>query len=97
LASLIQSNHSNAKKSTKTTEDLLAAIDQAFAEYSVGQSNRIFLTLHGCMKEVMKIGGGNGYDVTHIRKRMLERQGCLPLKLKCDASLVQDVIAQTIN
>jgi hypothetical protein len=49
------------------------------------------------MKEVMKIGGGNGYDVTHIRKRMLERQGCLPLKLKCDASLVQDVIAQTIN
>jgi hypothetical protein len=33
------------------------------------------------MREVMKIGGGNEYDVPHIRKGMLERQGCLPLQL----------------
>ena len=46
------------------------------------------------MKEVMKIGGGNGYDVPHIRKGMLERQGHLPLQLKCDASLVEASMAQ---
>jgi hypothetical protein len=54
-------------------------VDEAFDCYSVRQANRIFLTLHGCMKEVMKLGGGNGYDVPHIRKGMLDRQGCLPL------------------
>jgi hypothetical protein len=33
------------------------------------------------MKEVMKIGGGNGYNVPCIRKGMLERHGNLPLQL----------------
>uniref|UniRef100_A0A0A9C6Z4 Uncharacterized protein n=1 Tax=Arundo donax TaxID=35708 RepID=A0A0A9C6Z4_ARUDO len=42
----------------------------------------------------MRTGGGNGYDLPHIRKEMLERQGCLPLQLKCDAALVNSVIAQ---
>jgi hypothetical protein len=46
------------------------------------------------MKEVMKIGGGNEYDVPHIRKGMLERQGCLLLQLKCEASLVDTAMAQ---
>lgn len=69
-------------------------MDQAFEHYSVRQTNRIFLTLHGCMKEAMKLGGGNGYDVPHIRKGMLERQGRLPLQLKCEAQLVQDAMAQ---
>ena len=69
-------------------------MDQTFAGYSVCQSNRIFFTLHGCMKEVMRISGDNRYDVPHIRKGMLERQGRLPLQLKCEASLVQDVMVQ---
>jgi hypothetical protein len=33
----------------------------------------MFLTRHGCMEEVMKLGGGNEYDVHHIRKRRLAR------------------------
>ena len=60
----------------------------------VGKANRIFLTLQACMKEVMKIGGGNKYDTPHIRKGMLERQGCLPLQLGCEVSLVHEVMAQ---
>lgn len=83
------------KTSSKTTEELVAAVNTAFVDYPVGQSNKIFLTLHGCMKEVMKIGGGNGYNIPHIKKEMLERQGRLPLQLKCDASLVQQVMVQT--
>jgi hypothetical protein len=65
---------------------------QAFQYYSPSQANRIFLTLHGCFKEVMKIGGGNGYNVPHIRKGMLERQGILPLQLNCEAKLVQEAM-----
>jgi hypothetical protein len=66
------------KTSAKTTDELVADVNQAFEDYSVGQLNRIFLTLHGCIREVMKIGGGNEYDDPHIRKGMLERH-CLPL------------------
>jgi hypothetical protein len=46
------------------------------------------------MKEVLKLGGGNGYDLPHIRKGMLERQGCLPLQLKCEVHVVQQAMAQ---
>jgi hypothetical protein len=74
--------------------DTLILWIQVFVDYPAGQSNKIFLTLHGCMKEVMKIGAGNGYNIPNIKKGMLERQGRLPLKLKCDASLVQQAMVQ---
>jgi hypothetical protein len=68
-----------------------------FDDYSPCKANRIFLTLHGCMKEVMKVGGGNNYDIPHIRKEMLERQGHLPIQLRCDAALVNLAMAQITN
>jgi hypothetical protein len=68
-------------------------MDQAFQDYEVGKANQIFLTLQACMKEVMKIRGNNKYDTPHIRKEMLERQGCLPLQLVCKVSLVHEVMA----
>jgi hypothetical protein len=67
-------------------------MDQAFQDYSPSQANRIFLMFHGCFKEVMKIGGGNGYNVPHIRKGILEQQGILPLQLNCEAELVQEAM-----
>jgi hypothetical protein len=74
--------------------DILLYMDQAFQDYKVGKTNRIFLTLEACMKEVMKIRGSNKYDTPHIRKEMLERQGCLPLQLGCEVSLVHEVMGQ---
>jgi hypothetical protein len=82
------------KSACRTTQELVAAVDKAFKDYPVCQANRIFLTLHSCLREIMRIGGANGYDIPHIRKLMLERQGCLPLQLKCDATLVNEVMAQ---
>jgi hypothetical protein len=60
----------------------------------VCKSNRIFFTLYGCIQEIMRVGGGNGYGIPHIRKLMLKRQGRLPLQLKCDATLINHVMAQ---
>jgi hypothetical protein len=69
-------------------------MNQAYDDYSPRKANRIFLTLHGCMMEVMKVGGENNYDIPHIRKEMLERQGCFPIQLNCDVALVNQAIAQ---
>uniref|UniRef100_A0A0A9BDH3 Tc1-like transposase DDE domain-containing protein n=1 Tax=Arundo donax TaxID=35708 RepID=A0A0A9BDH3_ARUDO len=82
------------KTTCKTKEELVAAVDKAFEEYQVSKANRIFLTLHGCLNEIMRIGGNNSYNIPHIRKAMLERQGHLPLQLKCDAALVNEVMAK---
>jgi hypothetical protein len=60
------------KTAYKTIEELVAIVDKEFQDYSVCKSNQIFLTLHGCMQEIMKVSGGNGYDMPHIRKAMLE-------------------------
>ena len=82
------------KTSSKTTEELVAAVEKAFVDYPVCKLNRVFLTLQSCMREVMRAGGGNRYNIPHLKKSMLERQGSLPLQLKCDAVLVNDVMAQ---
>jgi hypothetical protein len=82
------------KSTCRTTEELVAAMDKAFVDYSVCMTNKIFLTLHACMREIMRTSGNNGYDLPHIQKSVLERQGSLPLQLKCDATLVNEFMAQ---
>jgi hypothetical protein len=83
------------KKSTcRTTEESVADVDKAFVDYSVCKANKIFLTLHACMREIMRTGGNNDYDLPHIRQSVFERQGSQPLLLKCDATLVNEVMAQ---
>jgi hypothetical protein len=72
-------------------------MNQTFDDYSPCKANRIFLTLHGCMKEVIKVGGENNYNILHIRKEMLERQGRLPIQLSRDVALVNQVMAQITN
>ena len=39
--------------------------------------------------ETMKSGGGNKYNIPHMKKDHLERLGILPSRLSCDLSLVQ--------
>lgn len=43
--------------------------------------------------EILKVRGGNNYNIPHIRKEMLERQGWLPIQLNCDTTLVNEAIA----
>jgi hypothetical protein len=78
------------KSASTTTEELVAAIDRAFEDYPVRLSNRIFLSLHACMREVIEVLGDNSYDLPHIKKGVLERQGRLPLQLRCDAKSVNN-------
>jgi hypothetical protein len=82
------------KTSSKSTEELVSAVLEAFADYPPSKLNRIFLSFHACMNEVIKIGGGNEYKVPHIRKGVLERQDCLPVQLGCDAEVVAAAMSQ---
>ncbi|XP_058775250.1 uncharacterized protein LOC131649505 [Vicia villosa] len=80
------------KESPKSIDDLLKAVEKSFEELSAVKSNHIFLSLQSCMIEIMKARSFNKYKIPHMQKEMLERQGELPIQLKCDPKLVQDVL-----
>ena len=43
--------------------------------------NCSFLTLHGCLEEIILVNGDNNYNIPHIGKAALERAGILPDRL----------------
>ncbi|CAM0144787.1 unnamed protein product [Urochloa decumbens] len=67
--------------------EILQKVDEAYQNYPVDRSNRIFLTQQCCMMEIMKHNGGQHYNVPHMKKKTLERQGRLPITLKCPLQL----------
>lgn len=78
------------KMGARTVLDLLHAVEKAFYEYSTIKLNYVWLTLQLCMKETMKLGGGNRYKIPHIKKEQLRRLGCLPKQISCETTLVQE-------
>ena len=81
-------------ESPETIEDLIHNVETEFEGYEEANLNKVFLTLQMCMKEVMKIGGGNGYKTPHMNKQGLEREGRLPHRLACENSLYASALAQ---
>jgi hypothetical protein len=82
---------------SRNLDDLIANVENEFANYDADTLNRVFLTLQGCLIEVMKDGGGNRYKIPHIDKDRLEALGMLPKSLGCDRQLYEDVLASLEN
>lgn len=72
-------------------DELISAVQTSFERMQSRELNNVFLTLQTCMKEIMKVRGGNNYQTPHIGKGRLERQGELPLQIECDQNLIDDV------
>ncbi|KAM0884931.1 hypothetical protein ACQ4PT_030677 [Festuca glaucescens] len=51
-------------------------------------SDRIFLSHQACMREIIHRKGTIHYDVPHLKKKVLERQGKLPIHLTIDKEYV---------
>ncbi|XP_015165532.1 uncharacterized protein [Solanum tuberosum] len=80
------------QEAPKNIDELISVVTNAYEVFPERISNRIFLTLQSCMKEIMRIGGFNKYNIPHIKKEILQRTGQLPISLKCDSELVNDVM-----
>nr|XP_043615978.1 uncharacterized protein LOC122587884 [Erigeron canadensis] len=74
-------------------DELVSAVKTSFEGMPSNELNNVFLTLQTCMKEIMKVRGGNNYQTPHIGKGKLERQGKLPLTIECDGNLINDVLS----
>ena len=80
-------------RSPTTIEELIHDVEEEFEAYDEEKLNRVFLSLQMCMREVMKIGGGNGYRNPHMNKSRLERQGRLHHRLSCDRDIYNSALA----
>ncbi|GJZ05793.1 hypothetical protein Tco_0539586 [Tanacetum coccineum] len=72
------------QESLRNIDELLSAVQTTFENMPSHELNNVFLTLQTCIKEMMKIHGGNNYQTPHIGKGRLARQGNLPLQITCD-------------
>ena len=83
----------NYEKISRNLDDLIQNVKTEFYKYDPDTLNRVFLTLQGCMIEVMKDRGGNRYEIPHMDKDKLEAVGMLPTSLCVDRQLYEDVVA----
>ncbi|KAM3343988.1 hypothetical protein P3S68_026078 [Capsicum galapagoense] len=72
------------REAPKTMDELVNAVIKAYELFPTEKINRIFLMLQSCMVEIMQVKGSNKYNILHIKKAMLEKEGQLPIQLKCD-------------
>ncbi|XP_057770731.1 uncharacterized protein LOC130990519 [Salvia miltiorrhiza] len=63
-------------KMAKTVEDLVQNVLISFEELSSVTLNNVFLTLQGCLTEIMRVQGSNDYKIPHINKSRLLRMEC---------------------
>ncbi|KAL4580311.1 hypothetical protein LXL04_016501 [Taraxacum kok-saghyz] len=73
-----------------TVDELVYVVQTSFDKMQSHELNNVFLTLQTCMKEIIKIRGGNNYRIPHIGKSRLERQGNLPIQIECEESLIDE-------
>ncbi|XP_042063220.1 uncharacterized protein LOC121807090 [Salvia splendens] len=74
-------------------DDLLRNVQSSFDELSAQTLNNVFLTLQGCLTEILKVEGGNGYKTPHMNKERLSRLGILPITLEVEEEIVKAAVA----
>lgn len=84
------------RRVSRNLDELIENVEKEFNEYDPCTLRRVFLTLQGCMLEVMKADGGNRYKIPHTSKGKLEALGILPKSLSCDRQLYEKVV-QLLN
>jgi hypothetical protein len=65
--------------------EIIASVQQAYLDYDHVKINRIWLTLQCCLNEIITHHGNNDYQIPHMAKERLEREGQLPVTIPvCD-------------
>jgi hypothetical protein len=79
------------RRAAKSIDELIQNVKNEFEEYNPSSVKKVFLTLQSCMIEVMKMNGGNRYQVPHMSKDRLEALNILPRTLEFSHELYENV------
>jgi hypothetical protein len=63
-------------------------VDQTYKDYPWQKIDRLFVTLQSIFDSIIVSHGSNHYNITHMNKDKMERQGTLPREL----TVTQDAI-----
>lgn len=80
------------KKMLNNLREIVTKVEAAFQEYHANKGNRIFLTHMACMREIIQQKGSIHYALPHIKKKVMERLGILPIRLIVEPEFVQAAI-----
>ena len=80
-----------------TVDDLVSAVSQSFEELSHTTLNKVFLSLQGCMIEIMTHKGHNDYKLPHMKKDTLIQEERLLINLEVPIELVRECIQYLVD
>jgi hypothetical protein len=69
----------------KNEVELIAMVEQTYADYPYLQINRLFVTLQTIFNCIIEHHGGNHFKIPHMNKARLEREDRLPVAVQCTA------------
>ncbi|XP_057790875.1 uncharacterized protein LOC131007986 [Salvia miltiorrhiza] len=78
-------------------EELVATVEKSYEDLSPTTLNNVFLSLQGCMVEMMKVKGHNAYKIPHMKKGTLIRQNELPINLEVSSELVKECLQYLVD
>ncbi|XP_074303332.1 uncharacterized protein LOC141637804 [Silene latifolia] len=81
-----------SSRASKTVDELVNEVMQAFIDYSPTKLNNIFLSLQAVMIEIMMCKGPNDFSIPHMGKGHLVAIGMLPRNLVVNEELVRECI-----
>ncbi|KAH7838080.1 hypothetical protein Vadar_021766 [Vaccinium darrowii] len=82
----------------KNIDELVHAVEKSFEEWLPKSLNRVFLTLQASIIEVMKVDGGNNYNLPHMGKLHIMREDdTLPSQLECPRAIVENALLHLQN
>ena len=67
--------------------ELVEAVERAYDELEPEKINQCFLSLQGCMNEIIDSEGGNTYSIPHMNKAKMSRDGTLPASIPVTANV----------
>ncbi|XP_010669055.1 uncharacterized protein LOC104886291 [Beta vulgaris subsp. vulgaris] len=85
------------KKIPKSIDSLLEAVNQAYNELDHTTLSNVWLSLQYVMNEILKVGGGNNYNVPHVNKKKLEKNGILEEQVTTPMWAVADAWERVVN
>ncbi|KAK9697432.1 hypothetical protein RND81_08G037200 [Saponaria officinalis] len=72
------------KKSSKSTLELVDVVGRAYDEIDNEKLKFVWVSLHACMNEILRVVGSNSYSIPHVGKKRLDRNQLLENKVKPD-------------
>ncbi|KAF0743340.1 hypothetical protein Ae201684_001817 [Aphanomyces euteiches] len=83
----------NYQKTTRTIEELILAVEDAFRELPSISLSKNFLTLQKVMEISMSLGGDNNYKLPHMRKDVCI-ENLLEYNVECDQASFENALIQ---